>query len=133
MKTFRSILLSILFIASCAPQPTKEVPAEFKSGQKHFHKICSNCHGADAMGKQTKAPKLIDADYIQEAFSDEEIFQTVVDGTDKMPSQRNKVSDVELKEIIGYLRHSQKAANLVAQEDDEEETLMEEDSEQAGG
>jgi mono/diheme cytochrome c family protein len=134
MRSLRwNFFLSILFITSCAPQPTKEVPAEFKSGQKHFHKICSNCHGADAMGKQTKAPKLIDADYIQDAFSDDDIFQIVVDGTDKMPSQRNKVSDEEIKEIIAYLRHSQKAAKLVSLDDDEEETLMEEDSEQAGG
>ena len=134
MRSLRwNFFLSILFVTSCAPQPTKEVPAEFKSGQKHFHKICSNCHGADAMGKQTKAPKLIDADYIQDAFSDDDIFQIVVDGTDKMPSQRNKVSNEEIKDIIGYLRHSQKAATLVSVDDDEEEILMEEDSEQAGG
>ena len=128
------IFLFILFISSCAPQPTKEVPPEFQLGQKHFHKICSNCHGPDAMGKETKAPSLIDADYIQETFSDEEIVQAVIDGTDKMPSQRNKVSDEELKEIINYLRYSQKAANLVAMdEDEEEETIMEEDSETSEG
>ena len=128
------IFLFILFISSCAPQPTKEVPPEFQLGQKHFHKICSNCHGPDAMGKETKAPSLIDADYIQETFSDEEIVQAVIDGTDKMPSQRNKVSDEELKEIINYLRYSQKAANLVAMdEDEEEETIMEEDSETSKG
>lgn len=126
--------LFIIFIASCAPQPTKEVPAEFKSGQKHFHKICSNCHGSDAMGKQTKAPKLIDTDYIQEIFSDDDIFQTVIEGTNKMPSQRNKVSDDEIKEIIKYLRYSQKAANLVAMdEDEEEEILMEDDPEKTEG
>lgn len=130
MRTLQWILfLSLLFIASCAPQPTKEVPAEFQSGQKYFHKVCSNCHGADAMGKQTKAPKLIDAEYIQEAYSDDEIFQTVVDGTGKMPSQRNKVTDEEIKEIIGYLRYSQKAANLVALDDEEEEILLEEETE----
>lgn len=123
----------ILFIASCAPQPTKEVPAEFQLGQKYFHKVCSNCHGADAMGKQTKAPKLIDADFIQETFSDDEIIQTVIDGTDKMPSQRNKVSDEELKEIIKYLRYSQKAANLVLADEDEEEEMLEEDSESSEG
>ncbi len=86
------------------------------------------------MGKQTKAPRLIDADYIQETFSDDEMVQTVIDGTDKMPSQRNKVSDEELKEIIKYLRHSQKAANLAAMdEDEEEEILMEEDSKTSEG
>lgn len=127
MTAFRWLIyFLILFIASCAPQPTKEVPAEFKSGQKYFHKVCSNCHGSDAMGKQTKAPKLIDTDYIQETFSDDDIFQTVINGTDKMPSQKNKVSDEEIKEIIKYLRYSQKAANLVAEDDDEEEILEEE-------
>jgi len=126
--------LFILFIASCAPQPTKVVPPEFQLGQKYFHKKCSNCHGSDAMGKQTKAPRLIDADFIQETFSDDEIVQTIIDGTDKMPSQRNKVSDEEIKEIIIYLRYSQKAANLVSlDEEEEEETLMEEDSETSEG
>ena len=134
MQHFRipSILI-ILFIASCAPQPTKEVPAEFQLGQKHFHKICSNCHGSDAMGKQTKAPKLIDTDYIQENFSDDDIFQTVIEGTDKMPSQRNKLSDGEITEIIKYLRYSQKAANLVIVDEEEEDSVMEEDTEQTEG
>jgi mono/diheme cytochrome c family protein len=122
-------LFFILFIASCAPQPTKEVPAEFQPGQKIFHKICSNCHGPDAMGKHTQAPRLIDAEYIQETFSDEEFIDTVVNGINKMPSQRNKVSDEEIKEIIKYLRYSQKAANLVPMDEDEEETLMEENLE----
>ena len=134
MQYFRiQYIFFILCIASCAPQPTKEVSAEFQLGQKHFHKICSNCHGSDAMGKQTKAPKLIDTDYIQENFSDEDIFQTVIDGTDKMPSQRNKLSDEEIKEIIKYLRYSQKTANLVTMDEDEEESIMEEDPEQAEG
>jgi len=134
MQYFRiQYFFFILFIASCAPQPTKEVPAEFQLGQKHFHKICSNCHGSDAMGKQTKAPKLIDTDYIQENFSDEDILQTVIDGTDKMPSQRNKLSDEEIKEIVKYLRHSKTTANLVTMDEDEEESFMEEDPEQAEG
>jgi len=134
MKALRwQNFLFILFIASCAPQPTKQVPAEFQPGQKHFHKSCSNCHGSDAMGKQTKAPRLIDAEYIQETFSDDEIVQAILDGTDKMPSQRNKVSDEEIKEIIKYLRYSQKTADLAAMEEDEEEEMLEEDSETSEG
>jgi mono/diheme cytochrome c family protein len=128
MTVFRGfIFFLILFIASCAPQATKEVPAEFQPGQKTFHKVCSNCHGSDAMGKHTEAPRLIDVEYIQENFSDADIFQTAVEGVNKMPSQRSKVSDEELKEIIKYLRYSQKAANIVAEEDEdvEEETLEE--------
>jgi mono/diheme cytochrome c family protein len=115
-------VLLILFIASCTPKATKEVPSEFKSGQKVFHKVCSNCHGSDAMGGYTEAPRLIDAEYLQENFSDDEIFQTVTEGVNKMPSQRSKVSDDEIKEIIKFIRYSQKAAGL-AVEDDEEDTL----------
>ena len=121
------VLFSIFLIASCAPKPTKEVPEEFKSGQKLFHKVCANCHGSDALGKQTKAPRLIDAEFIQENYSDEEISQTVIDGINKMPSQRSKVTDEEIAEIIKYLRYSQKAANLVAEDEDEEEEVLEEE------
>ena len=45
-----------------------------------------------------------------------------------MPSQRRKVTDEEISEIIKYLRHSQKAADLYIETDDEQE---EEDEEEA--
>ena len=109
----------VVFMSSCAPpQPTKIVPAEFKTGQDYYHRLCANCHGADALGKQTKAPGLIDPEYFPENFSDEEIYNQIIEGSDKMRSQRNKVSDPEVAEIIKYLRYSQKAAGLVAEEDE---------------
>ena len=116
-----SIIASILFLASCSPQPNLEVPKEFQQGQKNFHKICSNCHGPDALGKTTKAPKLIDEEYILGNFSDDDIRSTVIDGSGKMPSQRRKVTDEEISEIIKYLRYSQKAAGLEFTPEEEEE------------
>ena len=38
-----------------------------------------------------------------------------------MASQKGKFSNAEIGEIIKYLRYSQKAAGLVAKEDDSEE------------
>ena len=113
-------LVAVILIAltSCSPKPTIKVPAEFESGQNNFHRVCANCHGADALGKQTKAPGLIDPEYFPENFSDEEIYKQIIEGSDKMPSQRNKVSDPEVAEIIKYLRYSQKAAGLIAEEDE---------------
>jgi mono/diheme cytochrome c family protein len=108
----------LFFISSCAPKPTLKVPAEFEAGQNYFHKACASCHGADALSKQTKTPGLIDPEYLPANYSDDEIRQQVVDGSDKMPSQRNKVSDAEIVEIIKYLRYSQKAAELVVEEDE---------------
>ena len=109
----------LVFMSSCAPpQPTKIVPAEFKTGQDYYHRLCANCHGADALGKQTKAPGLIDPEYFPENFSDEEIYNQIIEGSDKMPSQRSKVSDPEVAEIIKYLRYSQKAAGIIVEEDE---------------
>ena len=121
-KSLFIFLITIFFLASCSPQPTMEVPKEFKQGQKYFHKICSNCHGPDALGKTTQAPRLIDVDYILGNFSDDDIRSTVIDGSGKMPSQRRKVTDEEITEIIKYLRYSQKTAGLeITPEEDEEE------------
>ena len=112
----------VVFMSSCAPpQPTKIVPAEFKAGQNYYHRVCANCHGADALGKQTRAPGLIDPEYLSENFSDEEMYKQIIEGSDKMPSQRGKVSDPEVAEIIKYIRYSQKAADLVVGEDESDE------------
>lgn len=124
MHTYRWNLVLILMlscVAACSPQPTKEVPQEFKKGQEYYHRVCSNCHGSDGMGANSKAPRLIDTDFVEKAFSNDEIRETILKGTDKMPSQKNNVNAEEITEIIKYLRYSQKAANLVTEEDTGEE------------
>ena len=115
----RNFIVAILLssVAACAPQPTKEVPQEFKKGQEYFHRLCSNCHGSDAMGLQSKAPRLIDTDYVEKEFSNDELREAILNGTDKMPPQKNNVKADEITEIIKYLRYSQKTADLVTEED----------------
>jgi len=75
------------------------------------------------MGKHTKAPRLIDEEYLIDNFSDDDIRETVLNGTDKMPPQKKNVTPDEITEIIEYLRYSQKAAGLEPEEDDEEEAV----------
>ena len=117
----RSVVLSaalVFLLSSCAPKPTIKVPAEFEAGQNYFHKACASCHGVDALGKQTKAPGLIDSEYLPANYTDEEMRTQIIEGSEKMRSQRNKVSDPEIEEIIKYLRYSQRAADLVVEEDE---------------
>ena len=116
-------LVAVILIAltSCSPKPAIKVPAEFEPGQNHFHRVCANCHGADALGKQTRAPGLIDPEYFSENFSDEEMYKQIIEGSDKMRPQRSKVSDPEVAEIIKYLRYSQKAAGIIVEEDEPDE------------
>ena len=127
-KTYLPVFLLISFLISCGPpRATKEVPEAYKTGQAYFHKVCSNCHGPDAMSPSNfKAPRLIDEDYLQENFSDNDIKETIEKGTDKMPSQKGKFSSAEVEQIIKYLRYSQKAAGLAIEGDDLEEELFEE-------
>jgi mono/diheme cytochrome c family protein len=115
------ILSIIIFTFSCAPKPKMEVPEPYKKGQNYFHRVCSNCHGSDAMGKHTQAPRLIDEEYLDNNFSDADIKETIINGTDKMPSQNKNVTSEEITEIIKYLRYSQKTAGLKLEEDDPED------------
>lgn len=121
LKRCSPLILYAFFLMSCSPQPTMGVPVEFQKGQKYFHKVCSNCHGSDAMGKHTQAPRLIDEDFISINFSDEDIRVAIIEGVDNMPSQRRKASDQEITEIIKYLRYSQKAAGIQAEPDEDPE------------
>ena len=124
------LLLFVSSVTACAPQPTQEVPPEFKKGQEYFHRVCSNCHGSDAMGGNTKAPRLIDTDYLEKEFSNDEIRESVLNGTDKMPPQKNNVNADEITEIIKYLRYSQQAADLIVEEDGADEESDEEESQE---
>ena len=112
------ISIALFGSTSCAPKATLEVPEAYKKGQNAFHKICSNCHGSDAMGKHTKAPKLIDEEFLAPNFTDDDIRETILNGTDKMPPQKKNVSAEEITEIIKYLRYSQKAAGLEPEDED---------------
>jgi mono/diheme cytochrome c family protein len=113
------VALSLFGSISCTPKATLEVPEAYKKGQNVFHKICSNCHGSDGMGKHTKAPKLIDEEYLAANFTDDDIRETILNGTDKMPPQKKNVSVEEITEIIKYLRYSQKAAGLEPEDEDD--------------
>ncbi len=123
-RFFFLLAFSTLFLYSCgAPKPTKQVPLEFQEGQRQFHRVCSNCHNSDAMGGLTKAPSLIDEEFLKENYSDDEIRDTILNGNGKMPSQKSQFSEEQITEIIKYLRYSQNAAGIEPEEDIEDEDL----------
>ena len=114
---FISWILISLFIISCVKiEPRKVVPLEFKEGQRHFHRVCANCHGADVMGS-TKAPKLIQEKYYQVDFPNRKIKSTILNGSTSgsMPSQKHRVSEKEIKEVIKYIRYVQKESRFLGE------------------
>jgi len=118
LKNFKYlILISVLAISCVKIEPRKVVPIEFKEGQKHFHRVCAICHGADAMGGKKSPAKLIKEKYFQINFPNRKIKQTILMGSTSgsMPSQKSKVSEEEIKQIIKYIRYVQKQYVLLGE------------------
>ena len=109
-------LLFILVFSNfigCAIKPQKSVPEDYLSGQEYFHKVCASCHGADA-GGGNRAPSFLQKIFHSTKFSDKKIANTILNGTKSgsMPSQKNKVNAMRIREIIKYIRFSQREAGM---------------------
>ena len=113
--TFFLIVLFPFLFTGCAIEPKKTVPEKYKLGQISFHKVCAQCHGADAMGGK-RAPNFLQKKFIPKNFSNARIARTIINGSDSgaMPSQKKRVPDKEIGEIIQYIRYSQKEAGIIS-------------------
>ena len=113
--TFFLIALFPFLFIGCAIEPKKTVPEKYKLGQISFHKVCAQCHGADAMGGK-RAPNFLQKKFIPKNFSNGRIARTIINGSDSgaMPSQKKRVTDKEIGEIIQYIRYSQKEAGIIS-------------------
>jgi mono/diheme cytochrome c family protein len=111
---FLIVLFPFLF-TGCAIEPKKTVPEKYKLGQISFHKVCAQCHGADAMGGK-RAPNFLQKKFIPKNFSNARIARTIINGSDSgaMPSQKKRVTPKEIGEIIQYIRYSQKEAGIIS-------------------
>ena len=63
-KLFTLILIVTFWglLNGCAIEPKKNVPKRYKMGQTNFHRVCAQCHGADAMGGK-RAPTFLRSAY----------------------------------------------------------------------
>ena len=69
---------------------------------------CARCHGEDGkaetrMGKNMGARNFTDAAWHKDT-KDEDIFSTIKDGNGAMPAFGNKLSDEEIKALVGKVR-----------------------------
>jgi mono/diheme cytochrome c family protein len=107
------ILIINIFITGCAIEPQKTVPEKYKLGQKIFHIVCAGCHGRDALGGN-KAPTSLQAKFHPSNFANGKFARVILNGSNSgsMPSQKRKVTDQDIREIIQYIRYSQKQAGI---------------------
>ena len=112
---FALLLMFGMIFTGCAIEPKKTVPAEYQVGQTTFHKVCAQCHGADAMGGKG-APTFLQEKFDPKNFPNGRMVRVILNGSDSgaMPSQKRKVSAEEIGEIIKYIRHSQREAGVIS-------------------
>jgi len=101
-------------LMGCAIEPKKTVPEKYRLGQINYHRVCAQCHGADAMGGG-RAPTFLQEKFNSKNFPNRRIVRAILNGSDSgsMPSQKNKVTDDEIREILKYIRHSQREAGII--------------------
>jgi mono/diheme cytochrome c family protein len=87
-------------------------PAFAQSGGADVYKAkCLMCHGADGAGttpagKALKAASFKDAAVI--SASDADLHAAVTNGKGKMPANQGKLTDAQIKAVVGYVRSLQK-------------------------
>jgi len=72
-----------------------------------FKTKCAACHGADGKGEtgMGKTLKLRDlsSDDVQKQ-SDAQLTDIIANGKNKMPAYKGKITDDQIKQLVGYIR-----------------------------
>jgi cytochrome c6 len=95
------VLLAVAVLAVTASSQAQDASALFKTK-------CSTCHAADGsgstqMGKTLGAPDLRSED-IQKK-TDAQLIDAVTNGVGKkMPAYKGKLTDAQIKDLVGYIR-----------------------------
>jgi mono/diheme cytochrome c family protein len=112
--TIIPLILNVL-LAGCSIEPKNTVPKEYQLGQTSYHRVCAQCHGADGMGGK-RAPTFLQVKFDPNNFSNSKFARTILNGSNSgaMPSQKGRVNDEEIGEIIKYIRHTQKEAGIIS-------------------
>jgi cytochrome c6 len=99
--------VAILFLAASIV-----APAFAQTGGADIYKAkCAMCHGADGLGSTPAGKALKAASFKDPAIvkaPDTELIGIVTKGKSKMPSYAGKLTDAQIKAVIGYIRTLQK-------------------------
>ena len=102
----RQIAILPLFVAVMI-MLTLFVSSANADSKKNFARSCAKCHGVD--GKPTKrgvnlgAKNFKKVDW-QKLVTDDEMFFSITNGKNKMPSWRKSYNSDEIRELIHYVR-----------------------------
>lgn len=85
--------------------PPKADPVPGVDGASLFvAQKCATCHGTDGKGKLKGVPDFSNAEWQKKESNDELIHQILEGEPPKMPAYKGKLSDVEIKALVGHIR-----------------------------
>ena len=83
------------------------MPLLAEDGAALFKAKCAMCHGPDGsgqtpMGKTLKLRDMHSADVQKQ--TDAELTKIITDGKNKMPANKGKLTDAQIKELVAHIR-----------------------------
>jgi len=82
-------------------------PAFAQNGASLFKARCAGCHGADGAGNTSIGKSMhmrsLASPEVQK-MSDKELTAMITDGKGAMPSYKDKLSEAQIKDLVGYIR-----------------------------
>jgi mono/diheme cytochrome c family protein len=82
-----------------------------QSGADLYKTKCASCHGPDGsgntpMGKKFNLKDLRSAEVAKQ--TDAQLIEITTKGKDKMPAYTGRLTDAQIKDVVGYIRELQK-------------------------
>jgi len=94
-KTITIGLASVLAFSASA--------AMAQAGADTYKAKCAMCHGADGLA-QTGAGKSMHVPSVKEFKSSDDLIAITKAGRGKMPSYSGKLTDDQIKDVVGYMK-----------------------------
>jgi cytochrome c6 len=88
-------LFSLVLALALPPIAAADAAGDYKAK-------CAGCHGADGSKSMMGAKPLNGAEV--QAMSDADLTSAIADGKGKMPAYKGKLSDAQIKDLVGYIR-----------------------------
>jgi mono/diheme cytochrome c family protein len=107
MKSLIAVAALLLVSSAGAPGARGDAAA----GKDPYQKHCAMCHGADGKGDTPagKSMKLRDlgSDDVQKQ-TDAQLIDITVNGKNKMPAYKGKLTDQQIKDVVDFIRTMKK-------------------------
>ncbi len=101
----KKTVIAVALLAAVIALPAASWAAE--TGADLYKAKCQMCHGENAKGKMAGTHDWSSAEV--QKMSDADLTKVIVDGKPpKMPAQKGKLTDAQVKEVVSYIRSLKK-------------------------